>query len=63
VIGTLVPVYPYVFEVSQDITSVEALKGKTIAVRATGDAADLLPLERADRRHAHPDHPPGVQAG
>jgi NitT/TauT family transport system substrate-binding protein len=41
VIGTLVPVYPYVFEVSQDITSVEALKGKTIAVRATGDATDV----------------------
>jgi NitT/TauT family transport system substrate-binding protein len=41
VMGTLVPVYPYVFEVSQDITSVEALKGKTIAVRATGDATDV----------------------
>jgi NitT/TauT family transport system substrate-binding protein len=41
VIGTLVPVYPYVFEVSQDITSVEGLRGKTIAVRATGDATDV----------------------
>ena len=41
VIGMLVPVYPYVFEVSQDITSVEDLKGKTIAVRATGDATDV----------------------
>ena len=37
----LVPVYPYVFEVSQDITSVEELRGKTIAVRAAGDATDV----------------------
>jgi NitT/TauT family transport system substrate-binding protein len=41
VIGMLVPVYPYVFEVSRDVTSVDDLKGRTIAVRATGDATDV----------------------
>jgi NitT/TauT family transport system substrate-binding protein len=40
-IGTLVPVYPYVFEVSADITTPADLKGKKIAVRATGDATDI----------------------
>lgn len=40
-IGTLVPVYPYVFEVSPDVKSPADLKGKKIAVRAKGDATDI----------------------
>jgi NitT/TauT family transport system substrate-binding protein len=41
VLATLTPVYPYVFEVSQAIASKDDLKGKTIAVRASGDATDI----------------------
>ncbi|MBV9135118.1 MAG: ABC transporter substrate-binding protein, partial [Chloroflexi bacterium] len=41
VLATLTPSYPYVFEVSKDITTKEDLKGKTIAIRAVGDATDI----------------------
>jgi ABC-type nitrate/sulfonate/bicarbonate transport system substrate-binding protein len=41
VLATLDPVYPYVFEVSKDIKTKEDLIGKTIAVRASGDATDI----------------------
>jgi ABC-type nitrate/sulfonate/bicarbonate transport system substrate-binding protein len=41
VLATLDPVYPYVFEVSPDIKSKEDLVGKTIAIRAVGDATDI----------------------
>jgi ABC-type nitrate/sulfonate/bicarbonate transport system substrate-binding protein len=41
VLATLMPVYPYVFEASQTISSKNDLKGKTIAVRASGDATDI----------------------
>jgi ABC-type nitrate/sulfonate/bicarbonate transport system substrate-binding protein len=41
VLATLTPVYPYVFEVSRAISSKDDLKGKTIAVRASGDATDV----------------------
>ena len=41
ILATLTPVYPYVFEVSQSISSKDDLKGKTIAVRAPGDATDI----------------------
>jgi ABC-type nitrate/sulfonate/bicarbonate transport system substrate-binding protein len=40
-LATLDPVYPYVFEVSKDIQTKEDLIGKTIAVRAAGDATDI----------------------
>lgn len=41
VLATLTPTYPYVFEVSKDITTKEDLKGKTVAIRAVGDATDI----------------------
>jgi NitT/TauT family transport system substrate-binding protein len=41
ILATLTPVYPYVFEVSRAISSKDDLKGKTIAVRASGDATDI----------------------
>jgi len=41
VLATLTPVYPYVFEVSQDIKTKADLKGQTIAIRAVGDATDI----------------------
>lgn len=41
ILATLMPVYPYVFEVSKDINSKDDLKGKTVVVRATGDATDI----------------------
>jgi NitT/TauT family transport system substrate-binding protein len=41
VLATLTPVYPYVFEVSKDVKTAADLKGKTIVVRAVGDATDI----------------------
>jgi len=41
VLATLTPTYPYVFEVSKDIKSKEDLIGKSIAIRAVGDATDI----------------------
>ena len=41
ILATLTPVYPYVFEVGQAISSKDDLKGKTIAVRSFGDATDI----------------------
>jgi NitT/TauT family transport system substrate-binding protein len=41
VLATLTPTYPYVFMVSKDINTKEDLKGKSIAVRAVGDATDI----------------------
>ena len=41
ILANLTPVYPYVFEVNKDITSPNDLKGKTIVVRAAGDATDI----------------------
>jgi ABC-type nitrate/sulfonate/bicarbonate transport system substrate-binding protein len=42
ILATLMPVYPYVFEVGQAISSKDDLKGKTIAVRSFGDATRVL---------------------
>ncbi len=41
VLATLTPTYPYVFEVSKDIKSKEDLIGKSVAIRAVGDATDI----------------------
>jgi len=41
VLATLTPTYPYVFEVSKDIKTKEDLIGKSIAIRAVGDATDI----------------------
>jgi NitT/TauT family transport system substrate-binding protein len=41
VLATLTPSYPYVFMVPKEINTKEDLKGKTIVVRAVGDATDI----------------------
>jgi NitT/TauT family transport system substrate-binding protein len=41
VIGNVVPVYPYVLEVSKDINSVADLKGKKVGVSSHGSASDI----------------------
>jgi ABC-type nitrate/sulfonate/bicarbonate transport system substrate-binding protein len=41
ILATLTPTYPYVFMVSKDINTKEDLKGKSIVVRAVGDATDI----------------------
>ena len=41
ILATLMPVFPYVFEVGAAISSKNDLKGKTIAVRGAGDATDI----------------------
>src|SRR5262245_39343451 len=41
ILATLMPVYPYILDVCQAISSKYDLKGKTIAVRSFGDATDI----------------------
>jgi len=55
VLATLTPVYPYVFEVSKDITSKDDLKGKTIVVRAAGDATDIATRVLLKKEGLDPD--------
>jgi NitT/TauT family transport system substrate-binding protein len=55
ILATLTPVYPYVFEVSQAISSKHDLKGKTIAVRASGDATDIATRVLLQREGLDPD--------
>ena len=55
VLATLTPVYPYVFEVSQTISSKDDLKGKTIAVRASGDATDIATRVLLKKEGLDPD--------
>ena len=55
ILATLTPVYPYVFEVSQAISSKDDLKGKTIAVRAIGDATDIATRVLLKRQGLDPD--------
>jgi NitT/TauT family transport system substrate-binding protein len=55
ILATLTPVYPYVFEVSQAISSKEDLKGKTIAVRAFGDATDIATRVLLKKEGLDPD--------
>jgi len=55
VLATLTPTYPYVFDVSKDITSKEDLKGKTIAIRAVGDATDIATRVALKKEGLDPD--------
>jgi NitT/TauT family transport system substrate-binding protein len=55
ILATLTPVYPYAFEVSQAISSKDDLKGKTIAVRASGDATDIATRVLLKREGLDPD--------
>jgi ABC-type nitrate/sulfonate/bicarbonate transport system substrate-binding protein len=55
ILATLTPVYPYVFEVSPAIPSKDDLKGKTIAVRASGDATDIATRVLLKREGLDPD--------
>jgi NitT/TauT family transport system substrate-binding protein len=55
ILATLTPVYPYVFEVSQAISSKDDLKGKMIAVRASGDATDIATRVLLKKEGLDPD--------
>jgi NitT/TauT family transport system substrate-binding protein len=55
ILATLTPVYPYVFEVSQAVSSKDDLKGKTIAVRASGDATDIATRVLLNKEGLDPD--------
>ncbi len=55
ILATLTPVYPYVFEVSQAVSSKDDLKGKTIAVRASGDATDIATRVLLKKEGLDPD--------
>jgi NitT/TauT family transport system substrate-binding protein len=56
VLATLTPTYPYVFEVSKDISNKEDLKGKTIAIRAVGDATDIATRVMLKKEGLDPDN-------
>jgi ABC-type nitrate/sulfonate/bicarbonate transport system substrate-binding protein len=55
VLATLTPTYPYVFEVSKDIANKEDLKGKTIVIRAVGDATDIATRIMLKKEGLDPD--------
>jgi NitT/TauT family transport system substrate-binding protein len=55
VLATLTPSYPYVFMVSKDVADKEALKGKTIVVRAVGDATDIATRVMLKKEGLDPD--------
>jgi len=55
ILATLMPVYPYVFEVGQAISSKDDLKGKTIAVRSFGDATDIATRVLLKKEGLDPD--------
>ena len=55
VLATLTPTYPYVFEVTKDITTPEDLKGKTVAIRAVGDATDIATRVMLKKEGLNPD--------
>jgi NitT/TauT family transport system substrate-binding protein len=55
ILATLTPVYPYVFEVSRTIASKDDLKGKTVAVRASGDATDIATRVLLKKEGLDPD--------
>lgn len=56
ILATLTPVYPYVFEVSKNITSKDDLKGKTVAVRVSGDATDIATRVLLAKEGLDPDN-------
>jgi ABC-type nitrate/sulfonate/bicarbonate transport system substrate-binding protein len=62
VLATLTPSYPYVFEVNGDINTAEDLKGKTIAVRAVGDATDIATRVVLKNIGLNPDTDVNIQA-
>jgi NitT/TauT family transport system substrate-binding protein len=55
VLATLTPTYPYVFEATKDISTAEDLKGKTIAIRAVGDATDIATRVMLKKEGLDPD--------
>jgi NitT/TauT family transport system substrate-binding protein len=55
VLATLDPVYPYVFEVSPDIKTREDLIGKSIVIRAVGDATDIATRVLLKQQGIDPD--------
>ncbi len=55
VLATLTPTYPYVFEANKDIKTKEDLVGKTIAIRAVGDATDIATRVVLKKQGLDPD--------
>jgi len=54
-LGNLVPVYPYVFEVPNDIRTITDLKGKKVGVSAPGSQSDIATRLGLRRNGLDPD--------
>ncbi len=54
-IGNLVPVYPYVFEVTSDIKTLSDLKGKKVGVSNPGSASDIATRVGLRKQDLDPD--------
>jgi NitT/TauT family transport system substrate-binding protein len=54
-LGNLVPVYPYVFEVSADIKTISDLKGKKVGVSARGSQSDIATRVGLKKQGVDPD--------
>ena len=54
-IGNLIPVYPYVFEVSSDIKTLSDLKGKKVGVSQPGSASDIATRVGLRKQGLEPD--------
>lgn len=54
IVATLVPVYPYVFMASKDITNISSLKGKKIGVSKFGGSADIATRVALNKNNIDP---------
>ncbi len=54
-LGNLVPVYPYVFEVANDIKTLNDLKGKNVGVSQHGSQSDIATRVGLQRQGLDPD--------
>jgi NitT/TauT family transport system substrate-binding protein len=55
IVANLVPVYPYIFMASKDITSVSQLKGKRVGISKAGGSADIATRVGLKRQGLDPD--------
>ena len=55
VLATLAPVYPYLFEVSADVKTVDDLRGKKVGVSSAGGSADIASRVILKKQGLDPD--------
>jgi ABC-type nitrate/sulfonate/bicarbonate transport system substrate-binding protein len=55
-LGNFVPVYPFLFEVPADITTLDQLRGKRVGVSSIGSSSDIASRAGLRRAGLDPDH-------